>query len=147
MMRAGVIVLARLHDGRRWRALTAGGLGPKCSPRTAVSTIDRLSGKERMMNILTSLVLLVSQFPSTTIPDFPEAMRRKAVVATVKIVKPDGGQGSGVLIGREGAFAYILTASHVVGTATTVEVQVFTEQSLPKVAATHRGATVLARAA
>src|SRR5262249_25130463 len=109
-IRACVIGSGPRHDRRRLLAFIGDRSAPKCSPRIAASA------KGNRMNLLVSLMLLGSPSANAPASEFPDALRRKAVVATVKIVNPDGGHGSGALIGREGAFAYILTAAHVVGT-------------------------------
>ena len=97
------------------------------------------------MLVLGHLLVAVGQLPTVPARDFPEAVQRKVVAATVKVVNGDK-QGSGAIVGREGPFAYVLTAAHVVGTAENVEVHVFTAGSYPKADKVYRG-NVLARAA
>ena len=69
------------------------------------------------------LLLVAAQLPTIPARDFPDALQKKAVAATVKVVNTVAASsgGSGSIVGREGPFAYVLTAAHVVGKAETVE--------------------------
>ena len=41
-------------------------------------------------------------------------------------------EGTGVIVGKQGPFVYILTAYHIVQDADQLEIDVFSEQSYPK---------------
>jgi len=100
------------------------------------------------MLALTLLMLAAGQVPSVASRDFPKALQERAVLATVKIVTPaDGGSGTGLLVKRSGAFAYFLTASHIVGNSRQVEIHTFTARSYPRADKVYKSATVLARSA
>ena len=96
------------------------------------------------MLALTLLLLAPGELPTVGGKDFSRAVQEQAVLAAVKIVTPDGGLGTGVLIKRDGAFAYILTASHVVGNAERIEIHTFTARSHPRVDKVYSSARVLA---
>jgi S1-C subfamily serine protease len=77
--------------------------------------------------------------------DFPAALQVRALTATVRVVNPlDRGEGTGVLIKRERAFLYVLTANHLIGKAKRMEVQTFSAASYPRKDKVYR-AEILAR--
>jgi S1-C subfamily serine protease len=64
--------------------------------------------------------------------EFPPALQVRAITATVRVVNPTNrGEGTGVLIKRERAFLYILTANHLLGKAQRMEVQTFSSATYP----------------
>jgi S1-C subfamily serine protease len=96
-----------------------------------------------------ALVLLcqcTAQVQPVASEDFPRPLQEAAVSATVRVTNPvRGSGGSGVLIHRQGPYAYVLTAAHLVGKERSVEVSTFSARSYPKAEKTYRGAEVLAR--
>jgi S1-C subfamily serine protease len=96
-----------------------------------------------------ALVLLcqcAAQVKTAASGDFPRPLQEAAVAATVRVTNPVRRQdGSGVLIHRQGPYAYVLTAAHLVGKERFVEVSTFSARSYPKPEKTYRGAEVLAR--
>ena len=71
--------------------------------------------------ILGVVALVVSRAAA----DDPKSLRDRAVAATVRIAnQADGVNGSGVLVGRNGSEAYVLTAQHVIPKANRVKVSV-----------------------
>jgi S1-C subfamily serine protease len=81
-------------------------------------------------------------------PDFSREQQVAAVVATVRVVNTAQERtGSGVIVGSEGAFVYVLTAAHVVARAEGLKVQTFTAASYPEPAHVYEGGRVVARAA
>ena len=100
------------------------------------------------MLMLTWLLLLPAQIEATDSADFPKKLQIRAVTATVRIHnRATKIEGSGVIVGKQGPFVYILTAHHIVQGADQLEIGVFSEQSYPKPAAVYRGAKVVAKAA
>jgi serine protease Do len=92
------------------------------------------------------LLLLAGHVPAQDTKEFSKEIQQAALVATVRIANvTEGVDGSGVLLRHEGAFAYVLTANHVVGKATELNVLVFSADSYPKEDKVYRGAEVLAR--
>jgi S1-C subfamily serine protease len=90
---------------------------------------------------------LLAEIEPIDAPGFPKELQKTAVCATVKLTGPNrGGQGSGVIVGRQGAFVYVLTARHVVAGADRLEVAMFSPASHPKPAAVVKEAEVVARA-
>lgn len=58
--------------------------------------------------------------------DFPREKQEAALKATVRITNPQtGGQGTGVMVKKEGDFVYILTANHVVEKCPKANVQTY----------------------
>jgi S1-C subfamily serine protease len=87
-----------------------------------------------------------AQVQTVASEDFPRPLQEAAVAATVRVTNPVQGQhGSGVLIHRQGPYAYILTAAHLVGKERIVEVVTFSARSYPRAEKTYRNAEVLAR--
>jgi S1-C subfamily serine protease len=81
---------------------------------------------------------------------FPRSSQWAALAATVRLVHPrTGDSGSGVVIGRDQNFVYVLTASHLVPEGSQgdeVNVQFYSPADWPKSAGPVRRATVRARA-
>jgi S1-C subfamily serine protease len=72
-----------------------------------------------------AVVLTLAVLAPLAAGDVPKPVRDRAAAATVKVVSPaDVAEGSGVLVGRNGPLAYLLTANHVVAKAKTAEVRV-----------------------
>jgi S1-C subfamily serine protease len=98
------------------------------------------------MLVLVLLCQCTVQVKTLASADFPRPLQEAAVTATVRITGLGRSkEGSGVLIRRQGPYAYVLTAAHVVGKERFVEVATFSAKSYPKPAKTYRGAEVLAR--
>src|SRR5262249_3931421 len=75
----------------------------------------------------------------------PKALQTTAVTATVRLRNVTTGvDGSGVLVGRNGPFVYILTANHVTDRAERIEVSVFTAESYPRPDRVYKSAEVVA---
>ncbi len=89
--------------------------------------------------------LLLGQVETLDSADFPAKIQVAAVTATVRITNEAGkDSGSGVIIGRKGAFVYILTAQHVIAGAERLEVEVFSPASYPRPHRRYRSAQVVA---
>ena len=100
------------------------------------------------MFILSWLLLVPGQMEGRDSVDFLKKLQVRATTATVRVYNPaKKSEGSGVIVGRQGPFVYILTAHHFVQDADQVEITVFSEQSYPKADQVYRGAKVVARAA
>jgi len=77
--------------------------------------------------------------------DFSKELQIKAIKGTVRITNLTKQiDGSGVILRRQGAFVYVLTAAHVVKPGDRFEVSIFSNQSYPKSSATHRTVDVVA---
>jgi hypothetical protein len=99
--------------------------------------------------MLPLLALLVTAGQLETIPsdDFPKDLQARALTATVRIVNPaQDVTGSGVVVGSEGTFLYVLTAAHVVAKADGLEVDVFAAGSYPEPEHVYDKARVVASA-
>jgi serine protease Do len=95
---------------------------------------------------LSLILLLPGQVPTVESKDFTKEVQQKSLIATVRIADITAGtDGSGVLLRHEGAFAYILTANHVIGTAKELNVFVFTAASYPREEKVYKGVEVVAR--
>jgi S1-C subfamily serine protease len=94
---------------------------------------------------LTLLLLVPAELDTFDSKDFPKEAQIRAVTATVRVVNAAKGEGSGVLVGRNGPLVYVLTAVHVVAEAKRVEVNTYSARSHPKPAAVYR-AEVIAQA-
>jgi S1-C subfamily serine protease len=80
--------------------------------------------------------------------EFPLEIRSLARTATIRIAnETTGTEGSGVLVGRQGPFGYVLTAHHVVDGGTRFALTIYTTTSYPHSAAVSRSAAVVACAA
>ncbi len=92
------------------------------------------------------LCLSAAQVPTLESKDFTKPVQQAAVTATVRVANVSAGSdGSGVLLHREGPYAYVLTANHVVDKAKQLNIYVFSAASYPKEAKVYKGAVVLAR--
>src|SRR5690349_6413350 len=80
--------------------------------------------------------------------DFAPEVRGGAVAATVRIYRGDGGAvvGSGTIIKQTPGFAYILTAEHVAGGGSRLDVQTFKASPDAKPDRLYRGAEIVIRA-
>src|SRR5438067_1617386 len=77
--------------------------------------------------------------------DFAWETRLAAVNATVKIKNiTQSMEGSGVILGKKGAFIYILTAAHGIHKMDNLEVAMFSRTSSPRPAKLYRTASVIA---
>jgi S1-C subfamily serine protease len=94
---------------------------------------------------LAVLGLLPGQLPTLDSQDFSREVQHKALTATVRITSKEGIDGSGVLLGQDEPFVYILTANHLVGKSKQADVFVFTADSYPRVAKVFKAAEVVAR--
>lgn len=74
--------------------------------------------------------------------DFPPEPQTKTLVHTVRILNPDGSQGSGVVLAVKAPFVYVLTADHVVMDAEATTIETFTTDSFPDVSKSYRGSVV-----
>ena len=98
------------------------------------------------MMLFTCLLFLPGQIETTENPHFSRQLQVRAITATVRITNLAGkSDGSGVIVGKQGSFVYILTAYHVVKGAEELEIEVFTEKSHPKAEAVYRSARVIAK--
>src|SRR5690242_5141165 len=99
------------------------------------------------MTPLLLLALVPGGIETVPSPDFAKDQQVAAVLATVRVVNPARDRtGSGVLVGREGAFVYVLTAAHVVAGAEGLEVHTFSAGSYPEAAHVHDSGRVVASA-
>jgi S1-C subfamily serine protease len=93
-------------------------------------------------------VLLATGFgqPATIDADgFSKAVQTEALCATVRISNAKQKKvGTGVLLGKSGTTAYVLTAAHVVAGAEEVEVHAYTKDDFPKPRA-YKSAMVIGR--
>jgi S1-C subfamily serine protease len=81
---------------------------------------------------LLALLVTAGQFETIPSDDFPKDLQVRALTATVRIENPaQEVTGSGVVVGSEGRFLYVLTAAHVVAKAERLEVHVFAAGSYP----------------
>jgi S1-C subfamily serine protease len=79
---------------------------------------------------LYSLLLIL---PLLETPEFSEAVQRRTLAATVRLVDREGErEASGVVVAIREQVAYILTAQHAVAKNGKFEVRFFTEKSYPK---------------
>jgi len=91
--------------------------------------------------------LLLGQLETVESPPFSKELQTNAVLATVRVVNLSrDSEGSGVILGRKGAFVYVLTADHVVEKADHLEVATFSASSYPKPRKVYRSVRVVARA-
>ncbi len=96
--------------------------------------------------LLASLLTTADEIPVLDLPSFSREAQVAAITATVQVRNlSQGRDGSGVLIGKSGPFAYVLTAQHVVGDAKRLEVAVFSKKSYPRSDAVYRSAQVVAQ--
>src|SRR5260370_32290473 len=78
----------------------------------------------------------------------PLAIRSAALTATLRVVnETTGAEGSGVLVKRQGRFAYVLTADHVADGGARFAFSYYPITTYPPPADADRSATVLARSA
>jgi serine protease Do len=95
-----------------------------------------------------SLFLVAVAFgqpPTIDLDGFSKSVQTEALCATVRINNAKKKSvGSGVLLGKSGPVAYVLTAAHVVADAEAVEVHVFSKETFPK-ARIYATAKVIAR--
>jgi hypothetical protein len=92
------------------------------------------------------LTFFAAQVPVLQDKDFSKEIQQAALLATVQVTNSaEGVDGSGVLLGSEGAFIYILTANHVVAKAKQVDVSIYSAGSYPRVDKAYREADVVAR--
>jgi S1-C subfamily serine protease len=95
-----------------------------------------------------SLVLtLLVHADVETVPsrEFSKEMQAAAATATVGVRNTAAGvDGSGVVVGRNGPFVYILTAHHLLDRAKGIEIAVYSARSYPRVEKTYTSAELLA---
>src|SRR5258708_37151247 len=102
-----------------------------------------------MVNLLTlaNLILMLGPIETVETADFSKESQESAVVATVRVANvSQGSEGSGVIVGRKGAFVYVLTAHHVVEKADRLEVATYSRDSYPKAAKVYDAVRLIARA-
>jgi S1-C subfamily serine protease len=63
---------------------------------------------------------------------FSKSVQTETLYATVRIANAGKKSGAGILLGKSGPAAYVLTAAHVVDGADTVEVHEFGKDTFPK---------------
>jgi S1-C subfamily serine protease len=96
--------------------------------------------------MLTCLLFLPGQIETKESPDFSKELQIRAITATVLVVNPaTKSQGSGVIVGRDNVFVYVLTAHHVVKGANQLQISTFSEKSYPKIDKVIDGARVKAK--
>jgi S1-C subfamily serine protease len=96
------------------------------------------------MQLATCLFLVLGVGFVADPPVYPLKARAAAVLATVRVVNTtQDAEGTGVILGRKGAFVYVLTAAHVVKKAEGLEVATFSMQSYPKPSKVYRMPKVL----
>src|SRR5438105_1690853 len=99
--------------------------GPACQPS--------LHERERRMAVLTWLLLLPAPTEMLDSADFPKKLQMRALTSTVRIWNAaKKSEGSGVIVGKNGPFVYILTAAHLVQGADQLEIATYSEQSYPR---------------
>lgn len=97
------------------------------------------------MNLLTCLLLLPSQAKPANSPDFPDRIQNRVLAATVRITNSSQRrEGTGVVVGQDASFVFILTAGHVVHKASRLEIDVFTRASYPRPDKSYRSFRVIA---
>jgi len=93
------------------------------------------------------LLLTAGQLPVVRAAEFPAGLQATALTATVRIVNvPRRSEGSGVILGREGASVYILTAAHIVAKAQDQDLVIttFSADSYPNPDSAYRSGKVVA---
>src|ERR1700722_14143388 len=79
------------------------------------------------------LATAAGQPPTIEADGFPKSIQTETLWATVRIAnQKKATEGTGVLLGKSGPVAYVLTAAHVVDGADTVAVHVFAKDTYPK---------------
>jgi S1-C subfamily serine protease len=97
------------------------------------------------MHYLPILLLVAGQVEVVASKSYPRELQLSAVCATVRVVNvSEGTSGSGAILGRKGAFVYILTANHLVHKADRLEVSTFVVGSYPKPKNVYRSAELVA---
>jgi len=92
------------------------------------------------------LLLLPGEVPTVESKEFARAVQVAAVTATVRVVNGTKTlEASGVIVGRNGPFVYILTAGHVAEDGDSLEIATFSAKSHPKPETVYRSGKVLAR--
>jgi S1-C subfamily serine protease len=92
-----------------------------------------------------ALALIGGHLEIARSPDFSRTLQTSAITATVRVVNVgEGIHGSGVIVGRKGRFAYVLTAAHIVGKASRLKVATFSMASYPRPQDVYATAEVLA---
>jgi S1-C subfamily serine protease len=85
------------------------------------------------MLLLLLLTLLPGQFPALESGDFSPELQQAALAATVRVQNLTvGTTGSGVIVGVQGPFVYVLTAGHNVRAGKEFEVAAFAPDTYPK---------------
>src|SRR4051812_20094515 len=85
---------------------------------------------ETAMPLLACLLVTTVHALAQESADFPEELQARALAATVRVHNPaKKREGTGVIVGRTGAFVYILTAHHIVTGADGVDITVFGDKS------------------
>jgi S1-C subfamily serine protease len=101
---------------------------------------------EKLMFHLIYLSLLLGEIKVIDSADFSDKMQKVAVAATVKVEnRSDNSVGSGIILGRRGAFVYILTAGHIVEGGRDLEISTFTEATYPKPCKTYHSVRIVAQ--
>jgi S1-C subfamily serine protease len=97
------------------------------------------------MVLLLAVLLMGDRIVTVPSADFPKEQQVRAVTATVRIEnRMQDLAGSGVVVGTDDKFLYILTAAHVVDRAQRVEVQTFSATSYPEPETVYRSGRVVA---
>ena len=96
--------------------------------------------------IFLTWLLLLPGIEVSDAAEFPKKLQVRAITATVRIFNTaKKSEGSGVVVGKNGPFVYILTAYHLVQGADQLEIATFSEQSYPKRDKIYRSAKVVAK--
>jgi len=99
-----------------------------------------------MLGIAACLLLVPGQIETIEAADFPAQAQIAAVTGTVRIRNlGQKADGTGVILGRKGAFVYILTAQHVIAKTERLEIATFTAASYPRPARVYRSYHVVAQ--
>jgi S1-C subfamily serine protease len=97
------------------------------------------------MLMLTCLLILPGQIDTVDAADFSRELQIRTITATVHIVNAaKKTQGSGVIVGRDKLFVYVLTAQHVVKGADRLLISTYAEKPYPEADKVNRDAQVVA---
>lgn len=100
-----------------------------------------------MFTLAACLLLVPGQIETVESADYPAKAQIAAVAATVRIRNlTRKSEGSGVILGKKGAFVYVLTAQHVIEKGERMEVATFNETFYPRPANVYGAIQVVAKA-
>jgi hypothetical protein len=93
-----------------------------------------------------AFAFLVAAEPEPHLSEFSKEQQERALAITVRLLNQvRHSKGSGILLGKNGPTAYVLTANHLVAGAREIEVETFSVASYPRPAKIYRFAEVIGR--